>query len=526
MIGTRPAPSAPAPLAPPQSLLVAHPKKPAGTGTPHDPFIVDWARNDSENPLNFSTTKKWVITAQLAFCTWTISFSSSVYSSGLASLSRDLHVSNNVAILGISLYVAGFALGPLVCYFHCAFLLLTMPLDLRADGRNRLVFFITLGAYTLFQLQGCLTTNNIYALLSCRLLTGIFGSSPLTNAPSQIADIWSPQQRGLASAVYSIMPFLGPIIGPVLGGITTWRLNFWFMFICALLSLLSGAILTPETYAPVLLRRRANKLSKQSNNHYVSIHDRNQSAAPARNLLTAFSRPFAFLFTEPIVLLSSVYISIVYGTLYALFAAFPIVFIEHHHFTAVQGGLAFLPIGVGILLGLASTSVQNTIYRRTMETSQTGRAPPEARLHQAMVGGALVPIGLLWFAITAQPSIHWSLPIIASTLFGMGISAILQSLTTYLMDAYPLYLASAVASTVVLRSVCAAFLPQLVPLMFARLGDEVAMGVFAVLPLCMPIPFVLWRYGRLMRERSSVAFAFSQDPSETNEIENKETKMA
>ncbi|KAJ7752101.1 major facilitator superfamily domain-containing protein [Mycena metata] len=378
---------------------------------------------------------------------------------------------------------------------------------------RRLVFFITLASYTVFQLEGCLGGSNVYALLSCRLLTGIFGSSPLTNAPSQIADIWNARERGLASAIYSGMPFLGPIIGPVVGGYVVmkldWHFNFWLMFIFSALSLLSGAILTPETYAPVLLRRRAVKLAQESNGivHYVSTHDLTRPKSISRLMFTNFSRPFVFLVTEPIVLCVALYISIVYGTLYALFAAFPIVFQQHHHFTSAQGGLAFIGIGVGIIIGLGSTSIQNRIYWRAMEKSETGHAAPEARLHQAMVGGVLIPIGLFGFAFTASPSVHWIVPIIMSAFFGTGIAQILQSLTSYLMDTYELYLASAVASTIVLRSVCAAFLPQVVPTMFERLGDEAAMSVFAVLGLvCTPIPFLFWRYGRWIRSKSSVAF--------------------
>ncbi|KAJ7172719.1 MFS general substrate transporter [Mycena filopes] len=479
---------------PPSAVAHSYP----GSGNKENPYIVDFMEGDPENPLHFHNCRKWIITSQLAFATWTISFSSSVYSGGLEKMARELHISDNVAILGLSLYVLGFALG-------CAWLFNVFAPMGEMYGR-RLVFFITLASYTVFQLEG--------------FLTGIFGSSPLTNAPSQIADIWNARERGLASAIYSGMPFLGPIIGPVVGGYVVmklnWHFNFWLMFIFSLLALLSGAIFTPETYAPVLLRRRAAKLAQESKGiiHYVSIHDLNRPKSITRLMLANLSRPFVFLVTEPIVLCVALYISTVYGTLYALFAAFPIVFQQHHHFTSAQGGLAFVGIGVGIVAGLASTPIQNRIYWRAMEKSETGRAAPEARLHQAMVGGVLVPIGLFWFAFTASPSVHWLVPIVGSAFFGIGIAQILQSLTSYLMDAYELYFASAVASTIVLRSVCAAFLPQVVPSMFERLGDEAAMSIFAVLGLiCTPIPFLFWRYGRWLRSKSGVAFKESSlDP--------------
>lgn len=133
-----------------------------------------------------------------------------------------------------------------------------------------------------------------------------------------------------------------------------------------------------------------------------------------------------------------------------------------------------------------------------------------SRLHIAILGGVLIPIGLFWFAWCApqglffvsnsfvvarsiSPSIHWIVPILAGVPFGAGVAQILQSLTTYLMDTYPLYFASSVASTIVLRSCCGALFPLFSPAMFRSLGDQWAMSLFGFLALaCMPIPVLFW----------------------------------
>lgn len=94
---------------------------------------------------------------------------------------------------------------------------------------------------------------------------------------------------------------------------------------------------------------------------------------------------------------------------------------------------------------------------------------------------------------TTRPAIHWIVPILAGIPFGMGVAQILQSLTTYLMDTYNIYFASAIAATVVLRSTCGAVFPLFSPAMFKALGDEWAMSVFACLStICMPIPLLFW----------------------------------
>lgn len=473
-----------------------------GNGTPDDPHIVDWDLDDPENPYNWSKARRWFITAQLALSTFTVSFSSSAYSGGLQGIQHDLNVSDDISILGISLYVLGFALGPL--FFA--------PLG-EMFGR-RIIFLMTLSVYSLFQIQGAFS-KNLPTLLSCRLLTGITGSSPLTNAGGAVSDIWNFRERGLASAIYATVPFLGPVIGPIVGGFVAqnprlgWHFNFWIMFMFSVLTLVIGYLYTPETYKPVLLRWRAQKLQQASNNtvYYTTSYDLHRSKSFFQIMRTNLSRPFVFVITEPIVLLLAIYISIVYGTLYALFSAFPIVFQHHRGFSPGQGGLAFIGVGVGVILGTGSQSIQNRIYWRSMDQSETGRAPPEARLHMAMIGGVLAPAGLWWFAWTSTPSIHWIVPILAGVPFGIGVAQILQSLTAYLMDTYNVYFASAIAATVVLRSCCGAAFPLFSPAMFDALGDQWAMSVFAALSTaCMPIPVLFWKYGWWIRSKSRAAY--------------------
>ena len=81
--------------------------------------------------------------------------------------------------------------------------------------------------------------------------------------------------------------------------------------------------------------------------------------------------------TEPIVLLLAIYIAIAYATLYAFFAAYPIVFQQHRGFSEGEGGLAFLGIGLGCLIGLSLAPVQTKLYWKAMDRND-GRTIPEA----------------------------------------------------------------------------------------------------------------------------------------------------
>lgn len=84
-----------------------------GHGTEESPYIVDFLADDTHNPLEFSVWKKWTITILQAIATLAVSFVSTAYSGGVDEVITTFGIGTEVAILGISLFVLGFAIGPL-----------------------------------------------------------------------------------------------------------------------------------------------------------------------------------------------------------------------------------------------------------------------------------------------------------------------------------------------------------------------------------------------------------------------------
>jgi len=219
------------------------------------------------------------------------------------------------------------------------------------------------------------------------------------------------------------------------------------------------------------------------------------------------------MYKEPIVIASALYVSLTYALMYAFLAAFPIIFQDHRGFSPGESGLAFLGTAVGVLLGLCLIPIQNRHYWKAMDSSENGRAPPEARLYTTMLAGVLLPVGLFWLAWTCQPEVHWIVPILSGIPFGCATSQILQGFNQYLMDAYTIHCASAIAALVVLRSIFAAVFPLFSPALFRALGDQWSVSVFGFLALvCMPLPALFFRYGRWIRSKS--VYAYSEDRDE------------
>lgn len=171
-----------------------------GSGTEDDPYAVDFTPSDPYNPQDWSTAKKWSMTILTAFSTLAVAFVSSAFSGGLSYIIAEFKVSTELSILGLSLFVVGFAVGPL----------LWAPMS-ESFGRQTL-YVTTYGALVAFN-AGAAGVGNFPGLVVLRFFAGAFGSSPLTNSGGVIADMFSASERGFATAVFAAAPFLGPSLG-------------------------------------------------------------------------------------------------------------------------------------------------------------------------------------------------------------------------------------------------------------------------------------------------------------------------
>lgn len=472
-----------------------------GSGTRDDPYLVEWLPKDAENPQTWSQVYKWAQTIQVAIATLSVALASSAYSGAVESIQQQFHPSKQIIVtLGVSLFVLGFAFGPL---FWAPFS--------EVVGRRNL-FIFTYAVFTMWQAVS-VASPNIESLLVFRFLAGFFGSSPLVNTGGTLADMFGAKQRGLAMAIFASAPFLGPALGPIIGGFlgenAGWKWVIGFLAIFAAVITVLGAISMPETYAPVLLRWRAQKLAEVTGKHYICKLDKGRDLRLKTQFKVALGRPWLLLIYEPIVMLLSIYIAIIYGILYSLFGAFPIVFQRYRGWSPGVGGLAFLGVLVGMLFALAwIIFYENPRYIRIVD-KHNGVAPPEVRLVTAMIGAVSIVIGLAIFAATDSPDLPWIAPIIGSAPFGLGMVLIFLSVMSYLTDAYLVYAASVLAANSVIRSLFGFAFPLFTSNMYSIGGRDgihwgPAIGGLLAL-ICLPFPFVFYKYGGKIREKCKYA---------------------
>ena len=167
-----------------------------GSGSEDDPYVVSWIPKDPRNPMDFSMARKVVIVFVTGFSALIISLASSGYSGSIEYVIQQYNVSEEVATLGLSLFVMGFSIGPL----------LWAPLS-ENIGRQ-VPFFISFLLMAAF-CAGCAGAQNIQTLLILRFFAGVFGSSPLTNAGGIVSDMFTSKQRGVALLLFAATPYIG-----------------------------------------------------------------------------------------------------------------------------------------------------------------------------------------------------------------------------------------------------------------------------------------------------------------------------
>ena len=472
------------------------------TGEKTEYELVTFYPHDPENPKNWSKARKWYCTMVVAFTCFTVAFNSAVITSDLTGPAEAFHVSNEVALLTITMFVLGFGIGPLVF----------APLS-EMLGR-KVVYLSTLAVAVIFTIP-CAVAKNIGTLLVCRLIDGIAFSAPMTLVGGTLSDLWRNEERGIPMAAFSAAPFIGPAVGPLVGGFLSdaagWRWLYWIQLILSGFAWLLIASV-PETYAPTLLSRRAAKIRKEKNSDKYTT-EKELDPRPLREELFIFLvRPLQLLFLEPIIFFLTLHMSVLYGLLYMYFIAYPIVFVEGKGYSAGKTGLMFIPLAIGVILSAACSPFVNIHYRKLCDRAPNGRPPPEARLIPMMFSCWFIPLGLFIFSWTSYPDVSAWGPMMGGFPVGFGFIFLYNSANNYIVDTYQHQAASGLAAKTFLRSIWGASVVLFTEQMYHRLGYEWAGSLIAFIALaCCAIPFVFFFYGSSIRKYSRFAYADDED---------------
>ncbi|BGP36464.1 hypothetical protein JCM10449v2_000365 [Rhodotorula kratochvilovae] len=470
--------------------------------------------DDPMSPLNRPKWQRWLIVLVVTSASFCVTCCSSMIAFTYPGVEAEFHVGQEVATLGLSLFVMGMGLFPL----------LVGPLS-EWYGRSP-VYFVGFALYVVLNFMVAFA-NNIVCLLIGRFLAGAAGSAFLSVAGGTVADVFRPHEVGAPMGLYTAGPFLGyvvcplwsqfqlrshrraPVVGPIISGFINqhldWRWTWYILIMWAGAEFIALVVFVPETYLPAVLQKKAVKLRKAGRTDVrapIEVDTRSIS----RVILMSCSRPFEILATEPMALALCTWTAILLGILYMFFSAFGIVYRSYGFSTQIVG-LTYIPLGLGIVAGSLCHPIWAGFYRR--KTEELGRRPPpEEHLRKGLYGVVICPIALFWFAFTTYSSVHWIVSMIATVPFGVGLVWSFQAVFVYLVDAYRPVAASAMAANSAMRSSFAAAFPLFTTQMFHTLGTQYALMLTAFLCLAMvPFPFLFFKMGHKYRRGSKFANA-------------------
>jgi MFS family permease len=210
---------------------------------------------------------------------------------------------------------------------------------------GRRPIYLTSWAGFVIWLIPCAVVRNIQTMLVARFFNGMCGSGFMSVAGGTVGDLFNVHELALPMMVYTASPFLGPELGPIIGGFicqnTDWRWVYYTLIIWSAVAYLAVLIAVPETYEPILLKKRAARESKERGEKISSLPAKAKKDI-LRTVAYSCLRPMQLLIFEPMCLALCTFSAVILGILYLFFEAFPLVFGGVYGFSLQQSGLSFI----------------------------------------------------------------------------------------------------------------------------------------------------------------------------------------
>lgn len=357
---------------------------------------------------------------------------------------------------------------------------------------------------------GAALSPNIGAQLAFRFLAGLFGSTPMVCAGGTMSDLWTPFEQVYIFPMYATGGFLGVVVGPAIGGVISesnivgWRWVEWSTLVLSASVLFLVLFLQPETYGPILLRWKADAVAELTRAKAEDIAPELSRVTTRQfgcNVAAAFYRPFQLAVYEPIIVMISLYLSVLYIVLFTFLPGYTYIFTDMYGLGPALRGVSFMGLGVGFILALAVVPPVTAIAQRAM--SRDGELQPELTLYYAMCGAPTIPVALFWMGWTARLSISPWFALAASALLGFGILCVFISSYQYIIRTYGQYAASGLVFVTLSRYLLAGGMVVAGIPMYENLGVAHTLTVLGSLAaVLVPAPFYLFWFGPTIRKWS------------------------
>ncbi|RYP69979.1 hypothetical protein DL771_005770 [Monosporascus sp. 5C6A] len=481
----------------------------------NDPLLVAFHQPyDPENPLDWPTGRKWAVTDVMSATGFNRIMVSTIMSPALSLIASELDMTPAESAMALSIYFLATAFGPLFIG----------PLS-EIYGREAILHASSV--WFLIWNIACGFANTKEILIASRFLAGFGASAIYALAGGVLGDIWRPEQRGRSLGVYLLIPLLGAAVGPIIGGFmaarVAWRWLFWATSIFQAAMIFVSIFTFKETYGPLILKRRAARLRRETGNQGYHVDSLDGDKSVAALLAKALSRPLRLLVFHPIIQATAVISAFNYGILYIVLSTFSELWISRYQQSVEISGLHYIACSLGEIVGSqVGGRLMDLMFRKRLirannannnddantSNGASGDQLPEFRLPLVFPGVIVAPLGMLLYGWAAQNLLHWAVVDIGVVLMMFGMQLGSMAITAYVIDSYPDHTSSAMAATQFANSLTAFCFPLFAPRMYEVLGYGWANTSMALggLLLGIPPPLLLYIYGPRLRAKARSSY--------------------
>ncbi|KKY39433.1 putative mfs multidrug transporter [Diaporthe ampelina] len=447
----------------------------------NDDNIISWdGPDDPECPRNWPARRKAlfvIVTSGMVTC---VSFGSSVFAPAEHVFAEAFGVPLAVGQLGVALWILGFFAGPI--FFGpvselCGHL---VPLAVAVAGMSVFQVPIALGA-------------NVRTVLACRFLSGAFGSGAFAVVSGTYFELYEPIPRGVALAASGMSINLGATVAPVAGAFLSyeahWRWTAWATLIFAGVLCFAALFTVRETSSRRILQLKARRMRLETGDWALHAKSEETPVDLGDIVRRYLTKPVRIIVQEPILVILTAYLTLVYGILYLSFQAFPAAY-QQRGWSVPMSDLPFLAVLLGAVSAFLTCALYTMTYYKRRVLANNGATEPEWRLPPMILGAGLLPPSLLWFGWSGN--VHWMCQVMASYVIGYGLLLIFITGIVYLVDVYQHHANSAMSIHVIIRSLVASSFPLWANIMYDHLGIPWGTSLLAFLctvMLCAPVTF-------------------------------------
>ncbi|KAI0193094.1 MFS general substrate transporter [Astrocystis sublimbata] len=457
-------------------------------------LVVFEEPHDEGNPIQWPIGKKWLVTSILSATGFNRIVVSTIMAPALPVIAAELHMNATESALSLSIYLLATAFGPLF-------------IGPASEVYGRQVVLHASNVWFLAWNLACGFAYNKEFLIVSRLFAGLGASAIYSLAGGVLGDVWPPDQRGKSLGAYLAIPLIAVAVGPIVGGFITaradWRWMFWATTIFQGVAIVVCFFTYSETYAPVILKRRASRLRRTTGDkQYMTLNERLDRELPLLvRLKRALSRPVRLLVSQPPLLAASVISGFNYGWLYVVLSSFANIFSFQYMESIELSGLHYISCALGEIVGSQLGGKIMDRHYRKMVTKHSEHLP-ETRLLLVYAPAVLGPLGLLAYGWAAQYRVQWIVVDIGAFTFTCGLQMMGMAVQAYAIDVYTDYTSSALSAMQFLRSLAAFLFPLFAPSLYSSLGYGWGNTLIAFVAIAVGVvlPFLLEKFGARLRE--------------------------